>query len=341
MAGVRRGQRRGRLCAAAAARLARAPVPPREPPAVPAQTTRRHTGSGSTQQALGRLLLDLVHEAPEVAARVVTVSPDVATSTNLGGWINPSASGPPASGSTGSPTTARRSCAGAGRSRPPRRARDRRGQPRRPAGKLGATWSRDGEPLLPVGTIYDPFVTRAHEPWSFGIYAGGRSILVGTPSGVTLGPEGGAHQSVVTPAIGIEQPGCMSWEPAFTQDFEWAFLHALGGRPPRRDRVVLPALHPAARPGAAGEPSPGRWEDVLAGGYLLRPARPGAVGVGIVCVGAVVPEALAAAEARRRRGRRPHEPRPRLPRAAGARGLRDGDDAILGRALRRAGPTVT
>ena len=100
-------------------------------------------------------------------------------------------------------------------------------------GELGATWSRDGQPLLPVGTIYDPFVARALEPWSFGIYAGGQSILVGTPSGVTLGPEGGAHQSVITPSVGIEQPGCVAWEPAFGQDLEWCLLHALSrlGRP--------------------------------------------------------------------------------------------------------------
>jgi len=60
-------------------------------------------------------------------------------------------------------------------------------------GELGATWSRLGQPLLPVGVLYDPFVGRALEPWSFGIYAGGQSILVGTPSGVSLAPEGGAH----------------------------------------------------------------------------------------------------------------------------------------------------
>ena len=94
-------------------------------------------------------------------------------------------------------------------------------------GELGATWSRYGQPLLPIGTIYDPFVGRALEPWSFGIYAGGQSILVGTPSGVTLGPEGGAHQSVITPSIGIEQPGCVAYEPAFGQDLEWTLLHAL------------------------------------------------------------------------------------------------------------------
>ena len=95
-------------------------------------------------------------------------------------------------------------------------------------GELGATWSRDGQPLLPIGTIYDPFVNRALEPWSFGMYAGGQSILVGTPSGVTLAPEGGAHQSIITPSIGLEQPRCIAWEPAFGQDLEWTLLHALG-----------------------------------------------------------------------------------------------------------------
>ena len=134
-------------------------------------------------------------------------------------------------------------------------------------GELGATWSRDGQPLLPVGTIYDPFVSRALEPWSFGIYAGGQSILVGTPSGVTLGPEGGAHQSVITPSIGIEQPGCVAYEPAFGQDFEWCFLHALSqlGKPGGTSayfrlstRPIDQSLHTGTR------------EEALAGGYRLR-----------------------------------------------------------------------
>src|SRR5690606_32894936 len=81
--------------------------------------------------------------------------------------------------------------------------------------------------LIPVATIYDPFVSRALEPWSAGLYAGGQSILVGTPSGVTLAPEGGAHQSITTPSIGLEQPSCVAWEPAFAQDLEWCFLHAM------------------------------------------------------------------------------------------------------------------
>ena len=148
-------------------------------------------------------------------------------------------------------------------------------------GELGATWSRDGLPLLPIGTLYDPFVNRALEPWSFGIYAGGQSILVGTPSGVTLAPEGGAHQSIITPSVGLEQPRCVAWEPAFGQDLEWTLLAALGEpRPRRRHLGLLPAQHAADRPGArrpAGRPGAReeRRRQVLAGGYVLREAASG------------------------------------------------------------------
>src|SRR6202030_1748742 len=95
------------------------------------------------------------------------------------------------------------------------------------SGERGAPGSRWGQPLLPIGVLYDPFVERALEPWSFGIYAGGQSILVGTPAGVSLAPEGGAHQSIKTPSIGLEQPGCVSYEPAFAIDTEWTLLAAL------------------------------------------------------------------------------------------------------------------
>ena len=237
------------------------PVERHEPPPVPAELGRAHTGTGSTQQALGRLFVDLAHEAPEVAAHVVTVAPDVASSTNLGGWINRGGHLEPRRAHRLVRRRLRHARALARvRPRPPRRARHRRGQPRRPAGRARARrGARDGQPLLPVGTIYDPFVTRAHEPWSFGIYAGGQSILVGTPSGITLGPEGGAHQSVITPSVGIEQPGCVAWEPAFAQDFEWSFLHALGrlGRDGRQ-LGLLPPVDAAARPGAGRGAARGR-----------------------------------------------------------------------------------
>ena len=195
-----------------------------------------------------------MHEAPEVAERVVTVSPDVASSTNLGGWINKS----------GIWSVGERRDWFADDSQTLVHWHETPGGRHIELGiaetnlvgllgELGATWSRHGQPLLPIGTIYDPFVGRALEPWSFGIYAGGQSILIGTPSGVSLAPEGGAHQSIVTPSIGIGQPGCTFWEPAFGQDLEWTLLHALSRLGRRGRRVgLLQALHAPDRPVAGG-----------------------------------------------------------------------------------------
>jgi pyruvate dehydrogenase E1 component len=235
-----------------------------------------------------------------VAERVVTVSPDVGTSTNLGGWINKAGIW-----SVGdridwfaddTDTLVRWRESDHGRHMELGIAEvNLVGL----LGELGATWSRDGQPLLPVGTIYDPFVARALEPWSFGIYAGGQSILIGTPSGVTLGPEGGAHQSVITPSIGIEQPGCVAYEPAFGQDLEWCLLHALSrlGRPGGESayfrlstRPIDQSLHTGTR------------AEAIAGGYKLkatspneRLARQAKPSISIAVMGALVPEAVAAA----------------------------------------------
>jgi pyruvate dehydrogenase E1 component len=169
--------------------------------------------------------------------------------------------------------------------------------------ELGLTWSREGQPLLPVGTIYDPFVNRALEPWSFGLYAGAQSILVGTPSGVTLAPEGGAHQSITTPSVGLEQPRCIAWEPAFGQDLEWTLLDALGrlGRPDGTSAYFRLTTRPvdqalAAVPGADDpEARDRRRRAVLAGGYVLRTAD-GEPAVTLAGMGAILPEVLAAAD---------------------------------------------
>jgi pyruvate dehydrogenase E1 component len=142
-------------------------------------------------------------------------------------------------------------------------------------GELGATWSRWGEPLFPIGVLYDPFVERALEPWSFGIYAGGQSILVGTPSGVSLAPEGGAHQSVTTPSIGIEQPGCVSYEPAFAVDTEWCLLASLArlGRPDGSSAYLRLSTRPVGQKLAAIPADPAarerRRRQVVAGAYPL------------------------------------------------------------------------
>lgn len=295
------GSPEAEFCAKAAERLRR-PVPTsHEPPPVPADVGRTHRGTASTQQAFGRFFPDLGRTAPEVAARVVTVSPDVGTSTNLGGWINHAGIWNP-------------------RERTDWFADDTNTLvhwTENPAGQhvelgiaevnlvgmlgeLGATWSRDGQPLLPIGTLYDPFVNRALEPWSFGVYAGGQSILVGTPSGVSLAPEGGAHQSITTPSIGIGQPGVVAWEPAFGQDLEWTLLDALGrlGRPGGESAYFRLSTRPIDQELAAlpedVERRERRRRECLAGGYPLRRAE-GAPAVSLVAVGVSVPEAAAAA----------------------------------------------
>jgi pyruvate dehydrogenase E1 component len=300
-AAFKEGTPAAELCRAAARRLERPPTAPVSAPDVPPEVGRAHAGRESTQQAFGRFFVDLAHEAPDVAGRVVTVSPDVASSTNLGGWINRVGVWQLGdridwfADDTDTLVRWRESAHGQHIE-----LGIAEGNLVGLLGELGLTWSRDGQPLMPIGTLYDPFVNRALEPWSFGIYAGAQSILIGTPSGVTLAPEGGAHQSIITPSVGIEQPRCIAWEPAFGQDLEWALLHALSllGRPDGTSSYFRLTTRPIAQALAAVPDDPGRREErrrqALAGGYCLHGA-PSAPAVTVVAVGAVIPEAIAAA----------------------------------------------
>jgi pyruvate dehydrogenase E1 component len=349
------GSDEAELCRATAQRLTRAPVTLTTSPTPPVDLGRTHAGKGSTQQAFGRFFVDLTREAPDVAARVVTVSPDVASSTNLGGWIN----------HVGiwhlgdridwfaddTDTLVRwRESAHAQHIELGIAECNLVGL----LGELGATWSRDGQALLPIGTIYDPFVNRALEPWSFGMYAGGQSILVGTPSGVTLAPEGGAHQSIITPSVGLEQPRCIAWEPAFGQDLEWTLLSALGqlGRPEGTSAYFRLTTRPidqalANVPGDA-DGRDARRREALRGGYRLRTTPGGPPALTLVGVGAPMPEVCAAADVLEADGVSVDVVCLTSPdlifRALQARqGLAEGDDAILETlfAVDRAAPLVT
>jgi pyruvate dehydrogenase E1 component len=292
----------GRLCAEVASRLRREPLAVVEPPAVPAELGRSYRGLHSTQATLGRVLTDLARDAPEVAERVVTVSPDVASSTNTGGWINKVG--------VWSAQDRRDWFADDG-DRLVRWRETSSGQHVELGiaevnlvgvlGELGSTWSTLGQPLFPIGTVYDPFVARALEPWVFGTYAGGQSILVGTPSGVTLAAEGGAHQSITTPSIGLETPGLTAYEPAFAVEAEWCLLDALSrlGRPGGESAYLRLTTRPLDQGLCALPSDPAaraqRRADVLAGGYRLRSAA-GVPDIALAVVGALVPEALEAAE---------------------------------------------
>lgn len=295
------GTQEATLCATAARRLERKETQRHTISSVPTSLPWGHKAVTSTQATLGRFLSDIARAAPEVARRIVTLSPDVASSTNLGGWIN----------KTGVWSVGERHDWFADDTeRVLRWTEGARGQHIELgiaetnlvglAGELGVTWSRWGQPLIPIATLYDPFVGRALEPWSYGIYAGGQSILVGTPSGVTLAPEGGAHQSITTPSIGLEQPGCTAWEPAFAQDLEWCLLEAMSGigKPCGRSAYFRLSTRPVdqslSRP--PGDPAlvELRRQHAVAGGYRL--ASPEEEAVTLVGVGAIMPEVMAAAD---------------------------------------------
>ncbi len=269
-----------------------------------------YQGSLSTQSAMGSVLVNLAR-IPEVAPYLVTASPDVAMSTNLGGWIHR---------------------AGIYSRRPESRNYfkelgialliDWKESPRgqhielgisetnlfMQLGLLGLADQLYGQPLLPIGTVYDPFVCRALDAFIYGLYSGSRFIVIGTPSGVTLSHEGGAHQSTITPGIGAQLPGLLSYEPAFAQEVEWIMLDALRALHDREHgasaylRLSTRSIDQAPfNRFLAGRDESEVRRRVLAGGYRLidRSAeRDYSVGDNVVhlfAVGAMVQEALTAA----------------------------------------------
>lgn len=298
------GSPEARVCSATAHRLRRDPLPPTPRLDVPAEVSPAHRGVVTTQATLGRVLADLRRNAPDLARRVVTVSPDVASTTNLAGWLNK------VGVYTVHGTEAERDWFADDPETLVHWSEAPVGQHVELGiaeanlvgllGELGATWSRWAEPLLPIGVLYDPFVGRALEPWGFGVYAGGQSILVGTPSGVSLAPEGGAHQSVITPSIGLEQPGVVSYEPAFAVDLEWTLLHAMrwlgraGGCSAYFRLSTRPVDQALAAVPTDADARERRRSQAVRGGYLLRaPRNPAAA---VAAVGATVPAALYAAQ---------------------------------------------
>lgn len=291
----------GELCRATADRLQREAVPAVPDLTIPSDFGRTPKTISNTQAALGRTLVELTRSAPESAKRVVTVSPDVSSTTNLAGWVN----------KVGVWSAAERHNWFADDAETVMHWREKPTGQHMELGiaetnlvglmsELGSTWSRWGEPLIPIGVMYDPFLERALEPWSYGIYAGGQSILVGTPSGVTLAAEGGAHQSIKTPSIGLEQPGCISYEPAFVIDAEWTLLASMSrlGRPDGSSAYLRLSTRPVDQSLAQVPEDPAarerRRRQVIAGGYSL--IRREAPIVTIVAVGAMVTEALEASQ---------------------------------------------
>jgi pyruvate dehydrogenase E1 component len=281
---------------------------PPPPVSIPERLDLPPRPATSTQEAFGDVLAALGRQA-ELASALVTVSADVATTTHLSGWVN----------RRGVYATRERDDAFERHGlRPLVRWKES------PAGQhlelgigeasffvllsvLGLAPELSGRRLLPIGTLYDCFLPRGLDPLLHATYSKARFILVASPSGITLAPEGGAHQSVVTPALGIEVPNLLAYEPTFAREVEWLLLQALrviqdpehGGAVYLRlstKTVDQALLHPALDRLGEGE----LRTQVLRGGYRLvdRSAEPGyepgANVVTLVATGVMVPEAVEA-----------------------------------------------
>jgi pyruvate dehydrogenase E1 component len=275
----------GRALSAPAIRVPAALAAPRVPPG----------RTLSTQAAFGEILAEIGRgqgEAADLAARIVTTSPDVTVSTNLGPWVN------------------RRGIFDRHKKNDVFRDAKLASAQRwgmSPEGQhvelgiaeqnlflllsaLGLSHSLYGARLLPVGTVYDPFVNRGLDALIYGCYQDARFLLVSTPSGLTLAPEGGQHQSVNTPLIGIAQDRLVAYEPAHADELallmRFAFEHM---QKPDGCSVWL-------RLSTRALPQPARTLDVgsvVAGGYWVKPPAPGAT-LAVAYQGPVAPEAMEA-----------------------------------------------
>jgi pyruvate dehydrogenase E1 component len=284
-------------------RLSAAPVP--VPPRLAADTPVM----ASTQFGFGKILDEIARSGGALADAIVTCSPDVTVSTNLGPWVNRRG------------LFARDSLADTFREE--RIASTQRWE-FGPKGQhielgiaemnlfillaaLGLSHSLFGRRLLPVGTLYDPFIQRGLDALNYACYQDARFLLVATPSGVTLAPEGGAHQSIATPLIGMAQDGLAAFEPAFVDElavimrFAFDYLQRGGeGEPSERTWLrdetggsvyLRLSTRPVEQP--RREMTAELERDILDGAYWMRRPGPNAELV-VAFAGAVAPEAIAA-----------------------------------------------
>jgi len=282
------------------------------PIAVPAELKVAIQPKMSTQTGFGALLNELARGDTPLAARIVTASPDVTVSTNLGAWVNRRG------------LFAREALADTFKSE---RIPSTFNWDFSPTGQhielgiaemnlfiglsaLGLSHSINGERLLPIGTLYDPFIARGLDALNYACYQDARFILVATPSGITLAPEGGAHQSIAEPLIGLAQDGLAAFEPAFVDElaailgFAFDYIqrdaHADGAEPSERNWLRDETggsiyLRLSTRPVEQIERTmtPPLRQAIVDGAYWLREPGPNCQVV-VAYTGAVAPEAIQA-----------------------------------------------
>jgi pyruvate dehydrogenase E1 component len=298
----------GRWCAEAATRLRHEELGiDLDAANVPADVATRHPNATSTQEAFGRTLLRL-GEIPQIGERVVTLSPDVATSTHLAGWINKAGVFDHEAAKdydTGEPRMLRWQPSPSGQHIELGISEMNLFSA---LGQFGQSAEINGQPLIPIGTVYDPFICRGLDAFIYGLYIDAKMIVAGTPAGSSLSPEGGAHQSSVTVSLGIELPNLLAYEPAFGREVDWILLEAVRQCCDREHgkstylRLSTKSIDQKLLDEAIGRLGEDELRrQVLAGGYRLidaRAADPSISSDAVVQIavgGIMVPEAVEAA----------------------------------------------
>ncbi|MER9839145.1 transketolase [Mesorhizobium sp. M0145] len=276
---------------------------------IPDRLVAEAKGRVSTQVGFGRMLDEIARAGGALADAIVTTSPDVTVSTNLGPWVNRRG------------LFARQSLADTFRSE---RIASAQKWEFGTSGQhielgiaennlfillsaLGLSHSIFGKRLLPIGTLYDPFIQRGLDALNYACYQDARFLLVATPSGVTLAPEGGAHQSIATPLIGIAQDGLAAYEPAFVDELGVIMRFALDYM--QRDGDAVQSERTWLRDETGGSVylrlstrpveqiirpmTPQLEQDIVDGGYWLRRPGPNAEVI-VAYTGTVAPEAIEA-----------------------------------------------
>jgi len=262
----------------------------------------------STQTGFGAILNEVGRVDSEFARRLVTTSPDVTVSTNLGPWVNRRG------------LFARETVADTFKSESIPSTFNWEFSPRGQHIELGIAEANlfillsalglshviNGERLLPVGTLYDPFIARGLDQLNYACYQDARFMVVATPSGITLAPEGGAHQSISEPLIGLAQDGLASFEPAFVDElagimgWSFAYMQKDGGEVSERNWLRDETggsvyLRLSTRPieQLKREMTAELRQQIVDGAYWLRKPGPNAQVI-VAYTGAVAPEAIEA-----------------------------------------------
>jgi pyruvate dehydrogenase E1 component len=270
---------------------------------VPAQLDTAFRPVMSTQEALGRILVEF-SRVPGVAERTLTISPDVAVSTNLGGWISKMGVYAPADRPN---YFAMHNIQTLVRWRQSTKGNHielgiAENNFYLALAMFGLSHEFNGEVLFPVGTLYDPFVARGLDALIYGVYSGSKFIFAGTPSGITLSREGGAHQSIFTPLVGMGLPNLIYFEPAYGWELEsilcWGFQQLLDRQ---QGKSLYVRLSTRRIEQVRLDPSLELRRQVLAGGYWVRdyrgePDYRDKTRVHIFATGVMLPEALLASD---------------------------------------------